>query len=137
MAIGFDNPNPISDGALFYLADTAGFRQLFQVETVSSTMEGGVSNVMGPAGVIGNVRAPGGFTLSLTTRRASGVPDEADWDGLRDDDEIFRFEIQYLGSTRVQFINCRVATINDSVGADGNVTREVSITATSRNNIQP
>lgn len=136
MANGTNNPNEIADGALFFLRDSAGFRQLFQVESAEDTSEGSVSTVTGPAGVVGTVRAAGGFSLSLTTRRARGVPDEADWEGLEADDEIFRFEIQILGGPRRQYSRCRVSNANTSYGNDGSVTTSVTIVAPARDIIK-
>ncbi len=127
MATGFDNPQPVQDGALFFLRDRSGQRQLFLLEGVNHTFEGSVTNIPGPAGMIGSQRAPGGHSISFTTRRARGANPEARWETLLDGDEVFRFEIQFLFGDRWIFPQCRVSTANTSADNGGSVQTEVTL----------
>jgi hypothetical protein len=133
MSIGNDNPNPISDGAQFFLTDSAGFRQLFQIKSADPQMQGGVTEEVGAGGVLGSKRQAGGFTISAVSVVSRGVADEADWDGLRDDDEFVTFEIQYVGNARHVFENTRISTVNTTAGEDGTVTRNIAMYAPRRN----
>ncbi|WP_428262889.1 hypothetical protein [Haliangium sp.] len=123
-----NNPNPIVDVVRYFVADSAGYRQLKQVTGVNVQSGKSMQVAAGPSGTVGTTRSQGGTTLSVSTAHAKGVPDEVDWDGLQADDERFRFEVQYEGGKRFQYIECRVASINDSHGTgDGNVRREISL----------
>jgi hypothetical protein len=132
MARGVDNTRPLSDGAVYFIIDDLGRRQLRQVQTHSVQTEGGLSVVTGPSGVLGKVRAAGGYSLTLTVRHAAGVRDEVAWNTLLDTDASFTLEIQYKRGQRKIFRDCGVSTISDSAGEDGNVTFEVSLMATKR-----
>lgn len=122
------NPHPIVDKAQFFIADSAGFRKLRQVKGHNNQDGASGQVVKGPSGPLGVAGSEGGHTISITVVRNKGVADEVDWDGLKRDKELFRFEVQYEGSDRHQYTMCRVISINDdSGGGDGNVTREISI----------
>lgn len=130
------NPNAMVDKALFYIADSAGLRKLRQVKG-NNNQDGGSGQVIkGPSGPLGTAGSEGGHTISLTVVRNKGVEDEVDWDGLKRSKELFRFEIQYEGSDRHQYLMCRVFSINDDPGSgDGNVSREITIMTHLESNI--
>lgn len=137
MAVGTDNPRPLSDGATYFIRDPLGRRQLFQVESHDVNREGGVSGVAGPSGMLGKTRAAGGFTIALKVRHASTVRDEVPWDVLCDQDIDIVFEIQYKGGLRRIFRDCTVSVVGDSADNAGNVTFSVTLYATKRDNLNP
>jgi hypothetical protein len=136
MSSGFNAPTPIADGALFYLTDSGGTRQLYHLEEVSFTDEGSVEVVNGPAGTIGTRRKAGGFKVNLKSNRAVGVAEEASWERLRNRDERVTFAAQILGGSRLEFPDYRVATVNTSIGADGAVTNDVTLVGTTQDTVE-
>jgi len=127
-----DNQTEIVDGVLYFVADGRESIQLFHIESDNINDEGSVSNVAGPAGMIGTQRQNGGFQISLKSRRAKNVAAEADWDGMRDDDVRFRFEKKEIGGRRYQFFRCRVSNVNSSSDSSGAVTLDITITSPKR-----
>lgn len=120
-----------------FIRDGNGKRQLRHITNHSVTDEATATNVTGPEEVIGTIRGTGGFSISLTSRKQAAANVEADWFGLRDDDEEIAVEIQYLGAgssvieTHI-YSDCRVANANITGDSAGEVTIEVSITAPRR-----
>lgn len=127
----------ISSKWRLFLRDLNGKRQLKHVTNHSVTDESTSTNVAGPEEVIDTIRGTGGFSISLTSRKQAEANLEADWFGLRDDDERIAIEIQYLGAggavteTHI-FSDCRVANANVSGDSAGEVTIEVAVTAPRR-----
>lgn len=136
MSRGDDNPRPISDGVKYFITDPLGRRQCRQIENHDGNQEGGLTVVAGPSGVLGKVRAAGGYTVSLTIRHARNVRDEVAWDVLRDFDIDIVFEIQYRGGQRRIYRECGVSTVGDSADNAGNVTFKVDLVAEIREIIE-
>ena len=132
MGSGHDNKTEVVDGVLYFIGDGKQIVQLYHLESHNVNDEGSVSNVPGPAGVIGTQRAAGGFQISLKSRRAKHVEAEVDWEHMRDSDALFRFEIQKVGGRRAQYFRCRVSNTNESADASGAVTVDITITSPER-----
>lgn len=137
MATGFDASIPIADGAIYTLIDNVGAIRLTHVETVSTTHSGGWTEVPGPAGMVGIQQAPGGFVNTFTVRRAKGANEEVDYDGLMDTGTLVEFNKQILGGVLERYFNCGVHVGSASEGADGSVTREVTLTCIKRQIVTP
>lgn len=83
-------------------------------------------NEIGSEYPTGTTTKPGAMTLNLTEKVMEGEP-EVDWNELRDSREVFSMTRQYRNGQRVQFLNCKVSTVNESGDAEGENTREITI----------
>lgn len=95
----------------------AGVEDGSSVETV---------NEIGAEFPTGHIVKPGAQTINLTEKVVEGEP-EVDWNELRDSRELFSMTRQYRNGQRVQFLDCRVSTVNESGDAEGENTREITI----------
>lgn len=118
-----------------FIRDANGKRQLRHITNHSVTDEATKTNVAGPEAMIGKVSGTGGFAISLTSKKQADLNPEADWFGLRDDDEDFVLEIQYLGPGNPApvieshiYTECGVANVNSTGDSAGEVSMEISIT---------
>ena len=136
MAAQHDNKTEINDGVLYFITDGGSARKLYLVESHSTSDDGSVSVVKGPAGIIGTHRESGAFSISLKARKSKNGRNEVAWDLLRDNDVRFRFEIQELGGQRYQYFRCRVSNVNDSADS-GSRSIDITIVAPERTIIDP
>lgn len=131
-----DNKTEINDGVLYFISDGASSKKLYLVESHSTTDDGSVTVVKGPAGIIGTHREAGAFSIALKARKSRKGKNEVDWARLRDDDVRFRFEIQEIGGQRYQFFRCRVSNVNDSADS-GSRSIDITIVSPERTIIDP
>lgn len=121
----------VVDKARFYVVDGDQKIELMWVESHSADDDGSVTTVKGPGGNIGTTREEGAWSLELQVRRPRGKAADINWDDAKDNDKVFRFEVQEIGGGSFQYFGCRVSNIKDSHGS-GERTRTIQITSPRR-----
>lgn len=120
--------NFVSKAPWFINSASQGNRQLRGLQDAG--VEDGSSvetiNEVGNEYPVGFVDKPGPITLNFTEKVMEGEPD-CDWVELQKLKELFSMTRKYTAGQRVQFLDCRVSTVNESGDAEGENTREVSV----------
>ena len=116
-------------GSWYFIADENRTLELKHVLT-HSVNDGNSAEVVMNANreAIGTSATGGGYTINLKVR-STQTKREVAWKRMQKGGATFRFDIQPSKTRRDQYVNCKVATVNEN-GGNGEYSQDVTIVAT-------
>ena len=123
----------VVSGSRYYISDGKQTLELKHVLTHSVNDGNSAEVVMNANGEpIGTSKTGGGYTINLKVR-STQTKREVAWKRMQQSGVTFRYDIQPSRTRRDQYVNCKVATVNENAG-NGDYSQDVTIVAT---DVQP